>query len=176
MNVLTLGERIKKVRKELDLTQQRFADRLGVRQNTIALIESGKRNTSDQLLFSICREFNVNETWLRTGEGEMFLAKPTSALDALAVECSLSSVDYILVEKFLALKPETRKAMADYMREVIASISSMEADAPAHLPTAEERARARMKELYPQILLEEEQADESSASQDDTGSDTGKMA
>ena len=66
-----MNERIKKLRKTLDLTQAEFGRRIGVKQNTIALIEGG-RNTSDQTIFAICREFNVNETWLRTGEGEMF--------------------------------------------------------------------------------------------------------
>ena len=70
---MSLGERIKRVRKEKNLTQQALGERIGVKQNTIALIESGKRNTSDQLLMSICREFNVNEEWLRTGKGPMFI-------------------------------------------------------------------------------------------------------
>lgn len=69
---MTLGERIKKVRKALDLTQQEFADRIGMKRNSIAQVEMG-RNTSDQTITSICREFNVSETWLRTGEGEMFI-------------------------------------------------------------------------------------------------------
>lgn len=69
---LTLGERIKKVRKTLDLTQQEFSDRIGMKRNSIAQVEMG-RNTSEQTIISICREFNINETWLRTGKGEMFL-------------------------------------------------------------------------------------------------------
>lgn len=71
---MTLGERIKKVRKELDLTQQAFGKKIGMKQNTIALIEGG-RNTSDQTIFAICREFSVDEHWLRTGEGEMFVKR-----------------------------------------------------------------------------------------------------
>ena len=51
----TMSQRIKRVRKALDLTQQAFAERIGVKQNTIALIESRKRNTSDQLLLGVCR-------------------------------------------------------------------------------------------------------------------------
>lgn len=66
-----MNERIKKLRKVLDLTQTEFGRRIGVKQNTVALIEGG-RKTSDQTIFAICREFNVSETWLRTGEGEMF--------------------------------------------------------------------------------------------------------
>ena len=66
-----MNERIKKLRRALDLTQQEFGERINLKQNTIALIEGG-RNTSDQTISAICREFNVSETWLRTGEGEMF--------------------------------------------------------------------------------------------------------
>lgn len=66
-----MNERIKKLRKALDLTQTEFGRRIGVKQNTVALIEGG-RKTSEQTIFAICREFNVSETWLRTGEGEMF--------------------------------------------------------------------------------------------------------
>lgn len=69
-----VGERIRAVRRALDLTQTEFGRRIGMKQNTIALIEGG-RNTSDQTLKAICREFNVSEDWLRTGEGEMFVPK-----------------------------------------------------------------------------------------------------
>ena len=69
---MTFGERIKAVRKASNLTQEAFASRLGIKQNTVALIESGKRNSSDQVILSVCREFGVNETWLRTGAGEMY--------------------------------------------------------------------------------------------------------
>lgn len=68
-----MKERLKKLRKTLDLTQQAFADRIGMKQNTIAQYEMGRTVPSDAIIFSICREFNVNEDWLRTGEGEMFL-------------------------------------------------------------------------------------------------------
>lgn len=68
-----MKERLKKLRKALDLTQQAFADRIGMKQNTIAQYEMGRTVPSDAIIFSICREFNVNETWLRTGEGDMFL-------------------------------------------------------------------------------------------------------
>ena len=67
-----MNQRIKQLRRSLNLTQQDFAERIGLKQNSIALIESGKRNISNQAVLSICREFNVNETWLRTGDGEMF--------------------------------------------------------------------------------------------------------
>jgi len=68
-------DRIKELRKSLKLTQQAFADRLGIKQNTVALYEMGRSGVSDGIIKSICREFNVNESWLRTGGGEMFAPK-----------------------------------------------------------------------------------------------------
>ena len=67
-----MHERIKKLRKALALTQQEFAEKIGSVQNTITGYETGRRAPSGQVIALICREFNVNEVWLRTGEGEMF--------------------------------------------------------------------------------------------------------
>lgn len=68
-----MNERIKQLRKALDLTQQKFAERLGVKRNTVGQWECGINALTDQVITSICREFNVNEEWLRNGTGEMFL-------------------------------------------------------------------------------------------------------
>ncbi|MFR4200837.1 MAG: helix-turn-helix domain-containing protein [Flavonifractor plautii] len=67
-----MNERIKELRKALGLTQQKFADKIGVKQNTVAQYEMGRNQPIDTVIALICREFNVNEDWLRYGEGEMF--------------------------------------------------------------------------------------------------------
>ena len=67
-----MKDRIKSVRKALHLTQQEFADKIGIKRNTVGLYEIGQSGVSDTVIKSICREFNVDESWLRTGEGEMF--------------------------------------------------------------------------------------------------------
>ena len=67
-----MNERIKELRKSLDITQQEFAKRIGSTQNIIASYEIGRRNPSSAVVNNICKEFNVNEEWLRTGQGEMF--------------------------------------------------------------------------------------------------------
>lgn len=66
-------ERVKELRKTLGLTMEKFGNRLGVTKVAISNIERGNRMLTEQMLRSICREFDVNEDWLRTGEGEMFL-------------------------------------------------------------------------------------------------------
>ena len=69
-----MQDRIKKLRKALGLTQQEFADRIHVKNNTISNYESGSRSLSDAMIASICREFSVSEVWLRSGEGSMFVS------------------------------------------------------------------------------------------------------
>ena len=74
-----MNERIKKLRKALDLTQQEFADRLGVKRNTVGQWECGINNVTDATIVFLCKEFNVNEEWLRNGTGEMFLPTDRNA-------------------------------------------------------------------------------------------------
>ena len=66
----SIGSRIKAVRKALNLTTTKFGERIGIKNPSVSMIETGKSNPSDRTILSICREFNVNENWLRTGEGE----------------------------------------------------------------------------------------------------------
>lgn len=69
---MTQGERVKEVRNSLDLTLEKFGEKLGVTKTAISRIEKGERNLTDQMFKSICREFGVREEWLRTGDGEPF--------------------------------------------------------------------------------------------------------
>ena len=67
-----MKDRMKGLRKALDLTQSEFGSRINLTQNYIAQIEMGRRDPSDRSIADMVREFHVNENWLRTGEGEMF--------------------------------------------------------------------------------------------------------
>lgn len=98
-----LKDRIKKIRKELDLTQQKFADKLGVQRNTIAMYEMGRTLPSDAIMRSICREFNVNEDWLRTGEGEMFIKQTRDEQIASFVGSIQSSEDDSFKKRFISM-------------------------------------------------------------------------
>lgn len=74
-----MSERLKKLRKALDLTQQEFADRIGSKRNTVAKYETEANTPSAAVVSLICREFNVNEDWLRNGVGDMFLPTDRNA-------------------------------------------------------------------------------------------------
>lgn len=70
---MTQGERVRIVRKDLSLTLENFGKKLGVGKTAIYKIEKGENSLTDRMLKSICREFNVNENWLRFGDGDMYL-------------------------------------------------------------------------------------------------------
>ena len=125
-----MNERLKTLRKALDLTQQEFADRIGVKRNTIATYEIGRNTPLDAVIASICREFNVSETWLRTGEGEMFLPSPNGVLDELVQKYGLSTRGKVIVEKFLDLNPDVQEAVAVYIEKVAAAFSDAGTSAP----------------------------------------------
>ncbi len=66
---MTQGERVKAVRNKKEMNMEQFGKRLGVQKSAISKIENGTRGLTNQMFTSICREFGVNEVWLRTGEG-----------------------------------------------------------------------------------------------------------
>ncbi len=68
-----MNERLKLLRKTLKLSQDAFAERIGMKGSSISLLESGGRNITEQVIKSICREFNVDYIWLTTGDDEMFV-------------------------------------------------------------------------------------------------------
>lgn len=77
-----MNTRIKTVRKSVGLTLEKFGERIGITASSVSAIEVGKNNPSEQTIRAICREFCVNEIWLRTGAGEMF--RPEEESEELA--------------------------------------------------------------------------------------------
>ena len=115
-----MGERIKELRRAKGLTQQQFADRIGVKRNTIANYEIGRNDPVDSIVSLICREFGVSEEWLRTGSGDMFVAAPVSELDALAAKYpNMTHETYFLIEKLLSMSVEDQNVISGFMRKVV---------------------------------------------------------
>lgn len=123
-----MKDRIKKIRKDSKLTQVEFGERIGVKGNTVTGYETGLRNPTDAVLRSICREFRVNETWLRTGEGEMFQELPPEDEVAVAVSNILEDIHcdnsiYTLIKELLLkydrLDPKSKKVIDEYADDII---------------------------------------------------------
>lgn len=162
---MMIGERVRKLRKTLDLTQREFGERINLKSNSVALIEGG-RNTSDQTIASICREFNVNETWLRTGEGEMFIPAPTSELEALASRYpTMTHETYVLVEKLVNLPKASQDIITGFLREVVAGFGEVAPGTLAKSKCPQEMTREEIhREIDRQLDEEKKQAESGSAS------------
>ena len=119
-----MNERIRKLRRELDLTQEKLGSRIGVKGNTVAQWESGRNDPPDIAITSICKEFNVNEEWLRNGTGEMFLPDTNDELDALAERYDLTYADRVFVEKFVNLNADRRGMFISFMSDVITALDN----------------------------------------------------
>lgn len=99
-----MNERIKILRKQLKLTQEQFASKLGVKRAAIGQVETGYNNVSEQLIKLICFNYNVNESWLRTGKGEMF-EKSDNLEDLLS---DASDLEKSIIAAYLSIDADLR--------------------------------------------------------------------
>ena len=106
-----MKDRLRKLRRTLDLTQTEFASKIGTTQNVIANYEAGRRNPSGAVINNICKTFSVNEEWLRTGNGVMFVERDES--EEIAA----------MVNEIMADKPD------DFRRRFIAALSRLDMNA-----------------------------------------------
>jgi transcriptional regulator with XRE-family HTH domain len=98
-----MNERLKKLRKALDLTQQEFAERIGSKRNTIAKYETNTNIPSSAVISLICREFNVSEEWLRDGTGEMFIEQTRDEEIASFVGSIQANADDSFKKRFISI-------------------------------------------------------------------------
>lgn len=115
---MTQGERVREVRKTLNLTLEKFGEKVGVGKTAISKIEKSERSLTEQMAKAICREFRVDYFWLTEGNGDMFTNTPQSVVDEIAEEYNLDAVDKKIIEKYLELSEEHRKILKDYIRSV----------------------------------------------------------
>lgn len=120
-----MNERIKYLRKDiLSLTQEKFAEKIGLKRNTIAMYESGDKIPSDRTIKDICREFEIDEDWLRTGEGEMKIKRTRNQeIQALANSVMLD-VDESFKKRFFVALSKLKESDWEVLEKLIDEISN----------------------------------------------------
>lgn len=121
--ITMIGDRIKSIRKKNGLSLEQFGERVGVSKSGMSKIERAENGTTDQTIKSICREFGVNEHWLRTGEGEMLDASNPSILARLAEEYHLSPRKQAVISAFLELDDTAQDAIMRYVDLVVEKLT-----------------------------------------------------
>ena len=148
-----MNERLRAVRKALNLNQKEFGAKIGITDAAISKLESGQNRLTKQAISAICREFNVNYEWLTTGTGEMFTSIPQNIFDALCDQYELDEFDRSLVREYLKLDARDRRILKDYIRNVLKPVDDTQA-----------RIDREVEEYRRQLELEASRAERSSYS------------
>ena len=160
-----MHERIKQLRKVLNLSQESFSSKLNISRSHFAMIENGSKNITDRVFSDICRVFNVNEEWLINGTGEMFAPTFNDKLDQLATEYNFSKLEYTFFSSYLKLDEKKREAVTEFLESIVKQSSEIfndEITATTNTTSFEDFKKSEL-EAYAQELEAEQKGITSSA-------------
>lgn len=115
---MELHEKIRKIRTDLELTQQQYADKLGISRDTVNNLERGRMQIKEMYLRLICKTFRVNYFWLTEEKGDPYISVPDILMDDVIEKYGLDDLDKELIEEYVKLKPETRTAIKTYLLNI----------------------------------------------------------
>lgn len=113
---MDINARIKIVRGALQLTLREFCTPININNSTLSLIENGKRNATDRTIADICRTYLVNEEWLRTGTGDMFVDSSSHELNKLLDAVGATLEDRQLFLTYFSMSEEEKSAIRKWFR------------------------------------------------------------
>ncbi|MEG2617791.1 MAG: helix-turn-helix transcriptional regulator [Oscillospiraceae bacterium] len=128
---MTIGERIKFLRQELDFNQTEFGKKIGLKQTAIGMYENNQRTVPDTTILLISQTYSVSLEWLRDGTGEMFKHDAASVVDQLTREYILDNVDRAILERYMELGPIQRKVIKQYIQSLTSAFVKDEVEAYA---------------------------------------------
>lgn len=120
------NERFIQLRKKLGLSQRSLGDSIGLSNSGVSNIENGIRNVTDQHIKLLQSEFNANEDWLRTGEGEMFIENDSTVIAELSTEYKLDAIDQKIIEHYVKLDEQSRQVIKREVVSLAKQIMSLE--------------------------------------------------
>ena len=115
---MTQGERVKLLRNSLNLSQEKFGERINMKKNSISQIENGVNNLTDIVAKSISNEFNVDYFWLTEGEGEMFIDIPDTIIEEMKITYNLSDFEEKILRQYLILTEDERNVLQDILKKM----------------------------------------------------------
>lgn len=119
-----MNNRLKELRKELGLTQREFAEKIGVKQNTVAQYEMGRNNPIDTVVALICRRWNVNENWLRLGIGSMFIEQTRDEQIASFIGGIQRVEDDSFKKRFISMLSEMNESEWELLEQMVNKLSN----------------------------------------------------
>ena len=111
-----MNERIKQLRKALGLSGERFGEKIGLKKNSVSQIETGTNQPTEQTIKSICREFKVNEDWLRNGDGDMFASADNVSIEELINSSKADDFEVSVIKAYFSLDKDIRKKAIEHFK------------------------------------------------------------
>ena len=147
----TIGERLKMVREAHRMPQDRFAQMIGTTSSAISRYESGLRSVPVPIIMSVCREFNVNRTWLETGEGEMMAETTSRTLDRIRERYGASDIFRAMLDVYATMTSAQQDAFEEYINLLARAVATGQNPATVRpsLPTEAEIAKSTATEDAP---------------------------
>lgn len=157
---MNINQRVRSIRKKLGMTQGQFGKRISVAQTSLSQIEVGDREVTNKVARLICHEFNVNESWLRTGEGDMFVEHDNTHIDHIIQEYGLDDIDRAILEEYVKMTDAERKVIKKYLHALSARYDSDpdEEDGDSDRELREQLLAAKAEQEAQEAREEEEQA------------------
>lgn len=118
-DTLTINERIRFIRKDLDMSQVMFAESLGVGQTTVSYMEKKHSTVKEQHLKLICKMHNVNYFWLTEGKGDPYLGVPSILMNDVIQKYGLDDMDRTLIEEYVKMNSEARSIIKQLLINVV---------------------------------------------------------
>ncbi len=172
-----MNERIRKVREHCALSRAAFGEKLGVSGDVVNNLERGRVEAKEPIVKLICSVYSVDEHWLRTGEGDMFVKQSNEDELASTVERLLtgetSEFKKRLVRVLAGLDEKHWVLLEEKLKEIVGVQQAQPVSSEADIYTEADAVAAATRS---QCIMEKKAEDISSASPSDTGSDAGKMA
>ncbi|MBO6293425.1 MAG: helix-turn-helix transcriptional regulator [Selenomonas sp.] len=119
---MSIGKRLKAIRKALNLNQTDFGARINLSQTTIGQYEKETRPLTERVISQLVSEFHINEEYLRHGTGDMFIDQKPKLVRQLAEELALSDREQCLLLTFLEFPPDTRNQILDFAQDFVSKL------------------------------------------------------
>lgn len=151
LKTMPLNEQLRKIRKALKMTQVKFAQKIGLSQTSLGMIEVGERKVQDRHIKTICSLFNVNEEWFRTGKGDMFVKTEDDIFKAFADKYNLDEGEQALAKYCLSMTHEERQFLIQHILNMADAIRGKQKLKQSLKPDKELTVDEKLERIRPQL-------------------------
>jgi transcriptional regulator with XRE-family HTH domain len=123
---MSIGNRLKHIRKALQMNQTDFGARINLSQTTIGQYEKETRPITERVISQLVAEYNINEEYLRHGNGAMFCHQPTDLVTELAAKLQLTSREQQLLLAYSTFPVDKRENFLEFAHDLLSKLQELD--------------------------------------------------